>query len=154
MTVMEEKPTRNIARLAMEVGVSRQTLYTWLDEGCPVDRGANAVREWRLTYHPPPSSGSELTKLARARLIDAQSYAQEQKNLERDGELIAKESVAEQLVLAAAIYTARSEQLIDEIRKELPAESRESVAQRVDGLVFLALKELSANLRRAADGTA
>ncbi len=154
MVVMEAKAPRNIARLAMEVGVSRQTLYTWKDEGCPVDNGADAVREWRTHHHPPPTSGSELTKLARARLIDAQSYAQEQKNLERDGELVDRETVAQIMVLAASIYTSRAEQLADEARKELPIECREQVAQRIDGLVFMHLKELAANLRRGANGPA
>jgi hypothetical protein len=72
----------------------------------------------------------------------------------RLGELIEKEEVAQQIVLAMSVMTSRVEQLADEIRKELPAECREQVAQRVDGLLYLALKECAANLRRAGNGTA
>ena len=142
MAVMEAKPTRNIARLAMEVGVSRQTLYTWLDEGCPVERGADAVREWRATHHPPPSSASELTKLARARLIDAQSYAQEQKNLERDGELWAAEDVRLAWRQAMGILRSRFEDMPESQSSDLPIEMRDANTERAREMLFLALREL------------
>jgi phage terminase Nu1 subunit (DNA packaging protein) len=143
MTVVAERPPRNIARLAMEIGVSRQTLYTWGNEGCPLDDGVDAIREWRTEHHPPPRAIADQAKLARARLADAQAYAQEQKNLERDGQLLDAEDANLAVSELCNLIRARLEAIPNDLQTEWPPEVRQQVTERLSDKIHLILTEMS-----------
>ncbi len=158
--------------LADALKVSRVALNQWERDGAPVEDlldwsvedAVAYLKEWRGTHRRPryqddikPDEDGDLQQQflsAQVREKNAAAAAKEIANEVRIGELMGKEEVAQQLVMAMSVLTSRVEQLVDEVRKELPADCRDAVAQRVDGLLHLALKECAANLRRAGDGTA
>jgi phage terminase Nu1 subunit (DNA packaging protein) len=158
--------------LAKALNVSVMALNTWEREGAPVEDVLNEkledavayLSDWRAENKrarfqdgvEADSDGSLQQRLLAAQIRDklAAARAKEIANEVRLGELIEKEEVSQQVVLTMSVLNARIEQLTDEIRKELPADCREAVAQRVDGLLHLALKECAANMRRAGNGTA
>lgn len=55
MTMSCNKKPDTVTGLAAEIGVSRQSLYDWHREGCPIHAGVEAIRRWhrnnkRLTH--------------------------------------------------------------------------------------------------------
>lgn len=158
--------------LAEALKVSRVALNQWERDGAPVgevlewsiEDAAAYLKEWRGQHKRPryqddvqPDEDGDLAQqllAAQVREKNAAAAAKEISNEVRLGELIEKEDTAQQIVLSMSILSARLEAIPDELRKELPAELRESTAQFVEHKIFLALKEAAANMRRASNGTA
>jgi uncharacterized protein YPO0396 len=157
MAVLSDSETLNVTQLAAHYDVSRQTIYTWRDKGCPIRAGVEAIDRWLETQRPDPAKpkGPLQEQLLAAQIEKTieEARAKRQKNDERDGLLMDSEEVAQQVAEALTILSARFEQLPDEARKELPQEIRETFAARLDELIHLALKECSAKLRSIAHGT-
>jgi phage terminase Nu1 subunit (DNA packaging protein) len=165
--VIAEVPTQN--ELATALKVSRQTLCNWREAGAPIADAcqlplADAIAlldGWRKNNKRPrfwSEAEADEDGTLQERLIASQirkhkadAVSKELKNAERQGELMDAEEAAQQVAIVLSVLMARLEQIPDEVRKELPLELREPVAQRVDELIVLALKECAAKLRGLAD---
>jgi phage terminase Nu1 subunit (DNA packaging protein) len=137
-------PERNIARLAREVGKSRQTLYTWAEEGCPLDRGADAVRQWAQKHKSRDADNvNDRIKLAKARKIEAEAYRIELETAKIEGEIIETDVILREV--SQALSTVRSElgDIPDQVIIDVPEDCRAIVHDRVGHYIWIALKRLS-----------
>jgi len=136
---------RNIRQLAKEIGQSRQTLYTWEKEGCPLDQGAEAVKEWRNKHKSNGHDASEHTLLlqVRARKLAAEAEAQESDNLRRKGQMYSRDQVELNAVEMTSMIRNRLESVPNEIVQELPIDIRPTVLELLENRVYLILTEMS-----------
>ena len=109
----------------MQVGVSRQTLYTWQKEGCPLAKGADAVRDWRAKNKAAETSSiKQQQEMARLRKWEADARAQELDNMKEEGELVSRADVVSEFAEVLLYAKAGLEALADEIAKETPQKLR------------------------------
>ncbi len=151
MTVVAETEAPKITELAAHYDVSRQTIYTWRDKGCPVRAGVEAIDRWLQEQRPDPAKakGPLQEQLLEAQIEKAlqEARAKRLKNDLLEGLLVNSEDASQHVAETLTILNARLEQIPDELRKELPADYREAGASRVGELIYLALKECAAKLR-------
>ncbi len=144
MTVAVEAQPRNVARLAMELAVSRQTLYTWEKEGCPLVEGVEAVREWRSIHKSHESSTlKQQQEMARLRKWEADARAIELDNMEREGMLVPRDEVVAEFAEILIHAKALIESMVDEVCKEVPQMLRVTVRTIVREAVDRFFRKLS-----------
>jgi len=141
----KQPAVRNIRKLALDLGTSRQTLYTWQKEGCPLDQGLEAVKEWRNKHK---TNGEEATHYARLqaakeRKLLAEALAKETENLRRAGQYYRAEDVELAAIELTSIIRNRLEAAPNEIVQELPVEVRQTILELLQNKVHLILTEMS-----------
>jgi phage terminase Nu1 subunit (DNA packaging protein) len=158
MTCVAETEAPTVTALAEHYDVSRQTIYTWRDKGCPIRAGVEAIDRWLQDHRPDPAKpkGPLQEQLLQAQIEKTiqEARAKQLKNDQTEGLLGNMDDMAQEVAEVLTVLNARLEQIPDEARKELPAEYRDACTARIDELIYLALKECAAKLRSAAKGNA
>ena len=147
--VVAAKPV-NIFDLSRKLRVSRQTLYNWRDEGCPLDEGEEAVMAWvaaRKQLKEQESEEADDLKERKLRAecakLEAEAEAKELKNAIARGEVMNTDTTMQAVRSMIAVVKIRFEDIPLRLQMEFPPDSRDYWTERLADEIRLALVEMS-----------
>lgn len=146
MTVLEESKPLTVVAVAAHFDVSRQTIYTWRDEGMPLDTHDLALMEgWVSRNHPPESAEDVKKKIQLARLdkTKAEAEALQIDNRVKYGELLSRSQVVQEWAELLSVAKPLLESMIDEFGKSAPESLRVSARELARHHVHLFLRKLA-----------
>lgn len=141
-----------VGDVALALGVSERTVYTYLKRGAPGEKGGvydvEAIDAWRR------ANMAERSQVAKSDLQEALKRAELEKTLEQarekrlkndllEGQLVYRDEVIQVWNENLRRIVSRFESFAEECSIVLPADIRQQVTHEIDNKVHLMLKEMS-----------
>ena len=144
MITATKKPT--LDELSIGVGVGVRTLQHYFARGCPRE-SVEAINEWRaaniraVVDAAQPSELALEQKKAELKKTQEAARAQQLKNDEMEGLLVAREEIWRDVTIAGGRLRQRLQSLGAEVAALVPGEVKAKVKAKVEAAVAVALKE-------------
>lgn len=141
-----------VGDVALALGVSERTVYTYLKRGAPGEKGGvydvEAIDAWRR------ANMADRSQVAKSDLQEALKRAELEKTLEQarekrlkndllEGQLIYRDEVQQLWNESLRRIATRLEALPEECSIVLPADVRATVTREIEDKVYLLLKEMA-----------